>query len=174
MSTFVASNTTTISKDNESLEAVLGNGVCLLQPWTVKALREFFQHERDEELGRWRWPDTPVYVVYRDSDNSVLVFDETNGRSEQYARWEAELLEDGAAFDYFAAHPEPKPWERAKPGEIWELTAEGVERQYAAIASRDFTGDAVYLFPVDDAYAPKLGLRAPVITDGRRIWPEPS
>src|SRR5699024_11254333 len=37
-----------------------GIGLCAAD---TNALREYFQHERDERLGLWRWPENPVYGV---------------------------------------------------------------------------------------------------------------
>jgi hypothetical protein len=93
-------------------------------------LREYFQHEKDEELGRWRWPDNPDYLVYRIIDNQgndtdkVRVAMEATGNSVgAYCR------DDGiscsgtgdAARAYFESHPEIKPWHKAKLGEVWEI-----------------------------------------------------
>lgn len=90
----------------------------------VDALREFFQHERDEELGRWRWPDNPDYVVYQDTPSGVRVFREQRPvGSVLFRRGDVVLdMESEAARAYFEAHPERKPWEDANPGEIWEAT----------------------------------------------------
>src|SRR5690625_7219405 len=37
-----------------------GIGLCAAD---TNALREYFQHERDERLGLWRWTENPGYVV---------------------------------------------------------------------------------------------------------------
>src|SRR5690606_17981070 len=61
----------------------------LFLPSQVDALREFFRAEGDAELGRWRWPEHPEYVVYPvivpghemafGPDLSVMVFHEPTG-----------------------------------------------------------------------------------------------
>lgn len=71
----------------------------------------------------------------------------------------------------------PKPWEDAKPGDVWSITTKDGGTKtlwYAAMKCRDNSeqGWSIYLVPVDDTDAPKLGLKATVITAGRRIWPE--
>jgi hypothetical protein len=71
----------------------------------------------------------------------------------------------------------PKPWLDAKPGEIWDLTTkDGGEKtlRYATQLQRDNSESrsSVYFEPVDSLYAPKLGLRATVITAGTRIYPK--
>ena len=98
----------------------------------VVDLREFFQAERDEELGRWRF--NAYLVVYpavnhqpRNNARSVNVFDERTGRLHmrhegQVAHRETNPAFSEAAFSYFAAHPEPKPWHDAKLGELWEVS----------------------------------------------------
>lgn len=92
----------------------------------VEALREFFRAEEDERLGRWRWPENPELVVYLDENGSITVFNEQTGRSNGLiSREEATRFPNApwaaVATAYFDAHPEPKPWHDAKPGEIWEL-----------------------------------------------------
>ncbi|MDQ1111095.1 hypothetical protein QE418_000543 [Microbacterium testaceum] len=90
----------------------------------VIALREFFQAESDERLGRWRWPENPDYVVYpcsvktrvrvlRESGTGDLEWvDQGDGRSYEFVH---------AARAYFDAHPEPKPWHDSVEGEVWIL-----------------------------------------------------
>lgn len=97
----------------------------------TQAAREFFQHERDEELGRWRWPENPDYVVYPviqsahemafGQNLSVMVFHEPTGVLKGYCREEdqgGDLTREypGAARAYFKAHPERKarPWSEAR------------------------------------------------------------
>lgn len=91
----------------------------------ASAIREFFQQEEDERLGRWRWPESPSYIVYPGRAGWLHVLREQFGTSEVFR------IEDvcasvwkpmSAAKAYLDAHPEPKPWHDAKPGEVWELT----------------------------------------------------
>lgn len=69
-----------------------------------------------------------------------------------------------AARAYFAAHPVRKPWEDAKPGEVWIVT--------------DPTGEHAYLVDDEQFYdsARDYGLyfNDGMITAARRIWPEVS
>lgn len=90
------------------------------------ALREFFLHERDQELGRWRWPEDPDYVVYQACDDRVLVVDEETGNSKPFRRFRSVFLNsgyNGAARAYFLAHPEPKPWMEVPEG-VYAVTRE--------------------------------------------------
>lgn len=147
----------------------------------MQALREFFQAEADERLGRWRSPQWEHFVVYPDSvDPDVcVVVNEYGGRSHTLAR-DGRLLRAGTAgglfFDvaaaYFDAHPEPKPWHDAEPGEVWELTVEGVTRTYASIASTGQNDVYVRFFPTHEVHAVTVGTKAPVISAGHRIFPE--
>ena len=76
------------------------------------ALREYFQAERDEQLGRWRDPENMDMVAYRtpeydDGDGrSILLLDETTGVADH--DWE-QSDSPGPARRYFAAHPQPEP-----------------------------------------------------------------
>ncbi|GAA1149481.1 hypothetical protein MOX01_22660 [Microbacterium oxydans] len=138
-------------------------------PEGIVALREFFQHERDEELGRWRWPEHREYVVYA-SRRPILVLNELTGDTLRAHR--ADGFSDSghgtiynAASAYFESHPERKPWEDAEPGEVWELQYEqlGEPRQ-----TRAFTVDSLgHLRNTSGVRMASLH-----ITAGRRIWPE--
>lgn len=144
---------------------------------STSALREFFRQERDTELGRWRWPENPEYVVYRlpenddDDGRCVRVVDETDG-SYYACAWER-LRYGGdtiwrAARAYFAAHPEPKPWHNAKPGEVWVLTVGGEQIPCSVEATGpDFV-------PLAHEFWATLARGSERITAGRRIWPEPT
>lgn len=107
------------------------------QVW--EALREFFQHERDEELGRWRWPENPDYVVYPTTTRSLRVVRE-NGNGEA---WWVDRGDDRAhehchaARAYFEAHPERKPWEDANPGEVWEIEYANGSKEAALVTTEN-------------------------------------
>ncbi len=138
---------------------------------------EFYQHLRDKELGRWRWPENPDYVVYKapagervPDARHVTVSNESNGE----AAWLFEVGSGGvsggvswardAARAYFAAHPEPKPWDEAEDGEVWALTgAGGLEQPF-----RRLNGKWLSCTPNAVEYSAKHAI------DGRRIWPVPA
>lgn len=130
----------------------------------VDALREFFQHERDEDLGRWRWMERPHYVAYARGADRVRIIDERTGRAEDFDRYgEAAWVMEDAAYAYFEAHPERKPWHAAEPGEVWVLTVRGFTLAWVA----DGDGDFQHLVDPES-----LHVDDPEIMDGRRIWPE--
>lgn len=170
---YVKGDAVHLDRLREKLQAGLYGDVT---PSMQVALREFFQHERDEELGRWRWPKNPNVVVYLDGEASrrsvTIVFEETGGvvigMQEKFLATAPDEFHESraAARAYFEAHPERKPWEDAKPGDVWLLTIDGIESAYYPSKSLDraFT-------PV----APNTGTTAvpmdwPEITTGRRIW----
>ncbi|WP_374978136.1 hypothetical protein ACEYYH_10670 [Microbacterium trichothecenolyticum] len=152
----------------------------------VDALREFFRDERDANLGRWRWPANPEWLVKYIGEHMVVVVHETEfwqsvgrqGTFNQFhfrdARNHGDVLSDKAAaykraaWAFFEAHPEhcPKPWTEAKLGEVWVVAAErdGIgEIAAVKVASGHFDildgRDGGYIRPQD-------------VTSGRRIWPE--
>lgn len=147
-------------------------------PEGLVALREFFQHERDEALGRWRFPANPDYVVYPpdadDEEQAIrILFEPGGGSSDMYTReWLASVVDPdtwapaACAKAYFQAHPERKPWEDAKPGELWIITLDDNERG-VSVETFD-AGENV--FQVPDAES--VSLSNPRITGGRKIWPE--
>lgn len=132
----------------------------------VDALREFFRAEEDERLGRWRWPESPQWVVYPDEDGDVTVMDETTGESALLlTRLSAARYPNAtgcaAARAYFDAHPEPKPWRNAQTTEVWELTVRDIGTYAYVVGDYTFIA-ADHGVSLDDS----------CITGGRRIWPE--
>lgn len=127
--TFTPSNGVTVTiDDNGYLLATTDDGMCHATGGAalgVQALREYFTHERDQELGRWRDPENTNIVVYRvpENDNkggrAVRVIDEATGT---YASlWERDVkhFERGSmhatAARYFEQHPEPGKQPRPLP-----------------------------------------------------------
>ena len=180
--TFTASNGLMVERTLGGLPRVIGEGWSsqLTDPETV-ALREFFRHERDEELGRWRWTENPDFVVYPSrlyttpgDPDVVHVVNEANGQSHRVHRDDPESLFgrfSDAGHAYFDAHPAPKPWHDAKVNEAWELTANGdtgpflVATAYPEHERLQFVASNGTRFEIDDGEQ---------ITAGRRIWPEVS
>lgn len=153
-------------------------------PWLgreeVSALRDFFQHERDEELGRWRWPENSDYVVYLRNDGQACVFNEATGVTVYRFRGEHEHLEElrrqsgeevmphtHAARAYFEAHPERKPWEDAKAGDVWVIEVEGTE-SFAVHVVAEFFGAVSFQTPTGR----KVNMTNSTFTGFRKIWPE--
>ncbi|WP_136057290.1 hypothetical protein [Microbacterium sp. K24] len=127
----------------------------------AEAIVEWGLAKRDAEIGRWRWAENPNFVVYP-HERGVVVVDEKAGTNGYYQRGEYTRSPDAdAAHAYFEAHPEPKPWEDAKPGESWKLRE---EMAYPGMAFR--TEEMGWLWatgrPVDLTR----------IVDGQRVWPE--
>lgn len=136
------------------------------------ALREFFRHERDTELGRWRWPEDPRNVVYKKKNGTFLVLRESTGYSTVLTQLAAEEFPDtwdgAAVLAYLAAHEPQRPWHDAKPGEIWALTVDGEECAWRA-GSGAYQGR--FILAGDGSFS-NLPSDHPSITAGRRIWPE--
>ena len=148
-----------------------GNGIYTLE--TTEALRAFFQAERDETLGRWRDPENPNMVVYPHDDVNTTVHDETTGA---YLNWSREQAEDdeyshgfgfATARAYFAAHPEPKPWNAAQPDEIWALTINNDREEVFRCGE-----NGLYSLKTGNPLGSLLSCSHNKITSGRRIWPE--
>ena len=146
-----------------------GNGIYTLE--TTEALRAFFQAERDEALGRWRDtenPDMVCFPVVGDLD-AVWVVYEGDGSRYHATRTDWERIRphyvSETARRYFAAHPEPKPWDAAQPDEVWVLTINNDREEVFRCGENGLyslkTGDPLSrLFPIL------------TITSGHRIWPE--
>ena len=139
------------------------------------ALREYFQRERDTQLGRWRDPQNPDIVcfpVVGDLD-AVWVVYEGDGSRYHATRTDWERIRphyvSETAGRYFAAHPEPKPWHAARPDcdEIWVLTIHGCEQP---VYVTEFGGEPAFQVPGGET----MSLSHGAITAGHRIWPEPN
>ena len=135
-------------------------------------VRAFFQAERDEELGRWRDPENPNIVCYPVAGDLDAVWVMYEGDGARYHatrnRWERlhPHYVSETAGRYFAAHPEPKPWDTAQPDEVWALTINNDREEVFRCGENGLyslkTGDPISrVFPIL------------TVTDGRRIWPEP-
>lgn len=138
----------------------------------TQAAREFFQHERDEELGRWRWPENPEYVAYRRDaypgyKRRVRVIHEPDG---DFVDTVEGSIHDGifkdAARAYFEAHPERKPWDTASAGELWAFKTDPGTRE--TLWERDASESHWHLPGQTKA---ELGIHFTIVT-GRKIWPE--
>ena len=91
-----------------------------LDPDSAMDAEEWAQAKHDADLGRWRWPENPTFVVYviGRSGDVVNVMNEQNGMSAQFSRNEMTFFGlpietddpnySGAAHAYFEAHPTPK------------------------------------------------------------------
>lgn len=148
-----------------------------LSPASVMDAEEFFQAKRDFDLGRWRWPENPDYVVYsndpvarlrvvRESDGFVALLDEATD--------DAGYSFQEAARAYFEAHPERKPWHAPDAGDHWVLhIAHGMALsgdEYLYKYTRWGSQGRWGFVPTDGGSV--LDPTDPTITAGRRIWPE--
>ena len=132
------------------------------------------QADRDAELGRWRSVEHPDFVAYDHGDGRIRFLRELDGVSYSFARdymsirYPAECAEFPflvVAREFFEAHPEPKPWEQAKDGEVWALTVGCGDAVVGAVLGK---GGWAWLNA-------KTGLVIDLpITAGQRIWPEVS
>ena len=144
-----------------------GTAPIILSEEEMDELRAHLQAERDEQLGRWRDPENPdciCYPVAGDPDDIWVVYE---GSGLAYMRERNQAFYAGNRFSevarrYFAAHPEPKPWEDAKPGEVWVLTRWGTAEPFLVTDGEFVTADLAVIVDLDDDS----------ITAGRRIWPE--
>lgn len=163
--TFVASNGVTVNRGDGDWCHV---AALPIPPHEYQALREFFQHERDEELGRWRHPDYPNFYARRVSKGEVGVWSERTNQyrivCEPMEQYTYNTAERQVARLFLEAHPEPKPWEDAKEGEVWLLTIDGVESPAIVDSVGDFNA-ATESFITG---TPDMDR----ITAARRIYPE--
>ena len=132
----------------------------------VKALRTFFQEERDTELNRWRDPLNPDMVCYEIEEHFVRVLNEQVGVSYVYDRSVTVDTQSSSPYvssakQYFEAHPVKKPWEKAAQGDIWVLTSpDGKVVPYTKIREK-WSREHVIVTHTDDYFV-----------DGYQLWPE--
>lgn len=137
-----------------------------------QGLREYFLAERDQELGRWRDPSRPEYVVYPFDRIDIhdpyyrecVVLNEDTGESQRFGT-DMTSCHGGTAKEvarvYFAAHPVVRPWHKADSGEVWKLTVDGVEGVWKVGEERFFATGSRW-----------VALDYWGITDGTMIWPQ--
>jgi hypothetical protein len=157
-----ASGRTINIADDGSLLFGRANGY--LSRETAFDAEEYFRAKRDEELGRWRYPLDPDWVAQEadrsDGHRTVLVYNELT--FERYHVNDRVLSSTSsetpkrAARAFFEAHPERKPWEDAKPGEVWEINGFHAWRLESGAFMFD---DESFIFTGD-------------VHRGHRIWPE--
>lgn len=143
-----------------------------LDPRQVDALKEFFMKERDELLRRWRSAAYP-YMICNEHDDGIFVTDERDGRQLLVRRGDEytalpEYTE--AARAYFEAHPEPKPWDGAKPDEIWAVTLHGVERP-CRVLNPQYSEHELAFLPLNEV-SPTWFVPSASVTAARKIWPK--
>lgn len=175
---FIASNGLRIVADEDlDVKIFTPAGVNTLgaSPWLDEkdqaALEEYFQHRRDSRFGRWRSASHTSWTAVLDPDTNLVCFHHEDGlheftvdfTSRNLSAWNEGL--QAIAREYFEAHPAPRPWHGAQPGEVWLLTISNPH------AGRDIAWQVT-----DKSEFSRLGLlihkRDPRITDGRRLWPE--
>lgn len=152
---------------------VTGHGPTDIAAGRVQSLREFFRDERDQELGRWRWPENPNWVAYRRGEDEVDVLDETAPEDGGFTYHRSSHFLDfphaaPAAQAYFAAHPVSKPWHDAKQNEIWVLNIKGC----GAPEAYRFSHNPGEFRPVNNPQRVWFTETDRDIVDAHRIWPE--
>ena len=152
-----------------------GTAPVFLSEEEMDELRGGFQAERDEELGRWRDPKNPDLVVYPVAGalDAVWVMYEGDGSRYHATRTGPRNLlphyVSEAAGRYFAAHPEPKPWEKARPNEIWVMTINSDREEVFRCGEH-----GLYQLKTGNPLGSLLSCSHNKITAGRRIWPDPN
>ena len=151
-----------------------GTAPIILSEEEMDELRAHLQAERDQELGRWRDPEIPDMVCFPVVGDLDAVWVGYEGSGLAYMRERNQAFYAGNKFSevarrYFAAHPEPKPWEGAEPGEFWILTVDEKTNPYKIWTD---TQRVRRFERVERAYT-TICLNDPRITAGHRVWPEP-
>lgn len=141
-----------------------------IAPDEVMDAAEFFRAQQDIELGRWRYPADPEWLVREIGPDGfgrrrVQVLNERTFEMTVFNPnvTTGESAKHRAAREFFAEHPERKPWEKAEVDHIWALTFEAggtspwvrTEVGWHLPGNRDAILHGSF-----------------TITDGRRIWPE--
>lgn len=182
---FTASNGAEVYKREDGSIYILGNPKGspdhgnALWPGNEVALAEYFQAQRDKELGVWRWPENPEYVVKPANDYELAIYHEPTFWNRDVVHFAdtravADFMHEEpgkhlkpwrkAARAYLREHPIKRCWHDAKRGEVWLLEIEGKRQpaivMYTMYGMRFQTEE--FEHPLDYWY----------ITNAQRIWPE--
>lgn len=190
MSDFIASNGVVIRREGDNLlfpraryvNTLAHDPAPRILADVTTALGEFFQAEADERLGRWRstvdpgWTaklDAGPQIIFFRHEDGVRAFDvDPDGAGMGLHRWTPEL--QAVASEYFAAHPEPKPWHEAAPGEIWAVRF-GTGPTFKVEPMRVEATGGTRFSPVEsEGHDRTFDVRDTCIEDAHRIWPEVS
>ncbi|GAA2577715.1 hypothetical protein [Microbacterium binotii] len=142
-----------------------------LDAYDITALREYFVKEEHGRLGLGWLPQHPDYVLRR-----IPHSDDRDGRAVRVLylpTFETETVWDrypvtprsaieAAGVAWLAANPDPRPWEDAKPGEVWKIST--VEGTVDTHAWRLDSGEFMF---EDGALVFADGISA-----GERVWPK--
>lgn len=168
MNEFTASNGHKVTPNGDGANVYRGIMSTPIYPDEMQALREFFQAETDERLGRWRDPEQADFVVYGPFEPDeigydLIVVDEQTGERAQYRRSE----DDGgggkdfahpwsnkhawAARHWFAAHPEPEEYVIVWSGGLALTKPLTLPEAQAELKRAWDTGEIFRLVPLDVA-----------------------
>ncbi len=146
----------------------------------MEALREFFQMEADERYGKWRSKLHPdCFAVWAYVGETIHICSDKYPAAGS-AKWtfdresclDGDTIEHEVAREFFDAHPEPKPWHDAKPGEVWDVDMpDGGMRAVTFYAGGQDIPQVVFR----DAFTQDVvTVESEDIRDARRIYPEPA
>lgn len=151
-----------------------------IEPEESEALEKFYQHRQDEKLGRWRSEKYPEVVVYRESAIRVTVVRDLEGTAPDLYRGatldplsQPDYIRNSVfgevIAEYVAAHPEPKPWLEAKPGEVWKITSRfgHFEDEMALVDGETF----VFLNPMGSMGVDRVSIVG--VLHAERVYPAP-
>lgn len=184
MKDYTAKNGAVVKPHNHGSGVTL-DGIEIMRS-ELDALREYFGAEEDERLGRWRHPDHPhIYARPMNYNPNIIgiVRDTEDGLAYgQFTRGQESRLDPMTivAAAYFEAHPEPKPWHDAKPGEVWSIEGVSADRDAPkapnggsiALCYEDATGPMPQMWFVygDGGASDYLEIEDRKITAGTRLY----
>ena len=97
----------------------------MTEPFVANNGLQLFLDERDKELGLWRWPENPDYVIRKKRKSGIRVMRESDGVLNDFTRALIYPRSDDsakAAQAYYETHPE-HPWEGSPVGSVWKIVA---------------------------------------------------
>ena len=154
-----------------------GTAPIILSEEEMDELRAHLQAERDQELGWWRDPEEPDWVVrpHEYDNDTAIVYNERTRYTGYPHRSAAEADSGNSSFirvakRYFATHPdeEPrKPRHDAKAGEYWLVTLEGADPIPTTVGN--YCENLYFVVGDDDYYCPTNDHR---IQNAVRLTPE--
>lgn len=163
-------------QDNVLRFASTGNAAIGAGAWPL--IERAVLAKRDDELGRWRSPDYPDWFAVHDADvlrvcnERMLRVWGFNSVETTYNYSTEDTIATSVARHWYAEHEQAKPWLKAEPGEVWELTLRSPSGNSENLQGALVNNENRFVLRDTAVTTRDVPLAWDRIKTARRIWPE--